>query len=185
MGFSTDHTYRKFLVTLAQSSILNSCLLFSTSDYYSKRSEIDQRMTADMVANINATSVGVSVEYFQLINIAFPASYNDLILQKQTSEQLEVTLTNDRLNQVTKANTEFYVANNTANIKIIQGRQTAATILNEAATTQAVVESFWLSRAEAYGAIMSNFEYTNVSQLVDYINSESIRNSYNLVTGIK
>ena len=185
MDFNNDKLYRGFLASLATSSILNTCLQFSTNDYYSKRSEIDQKMTQDIEKTINATSVGASVEYFQLINIQFPSAYSSLIVQKQTSEQLEVTLQNDRLNAVTKANTELYVANNTANIKIIQANQQALTILNEATTTQEVINSFWLSRAQAYGAIMNNFYYENVSQLISYIDSETIRNSKKLVAGMK
>ena len=182
--FGADAAFADFLSSLATSSILNTCLEFNTEDYYLKRADIDLTMGSNINQVINISTVGTSLVFFQLINIEFPAPYAALILQKQTSQQLETTLSNNRQSQITNAETALFVANNTANIKIINAKQQAATVLNQAYTTQAVVNAFWLNRANSYAAIMNNFNYNNVSQLVDYINSETMRGSGKLVAGL-
>jgi len=181
--FGNNRDYRELLSSLATSSILNTCLQFEAEDYYSKRAEIDAAMSSDLEKVINVTTVGTDFEFLQLQDISFPAEYSALVLEKQTTEQLEQTLTNDRQNQLTIANTNLFVANNTANIKYIQANQQASTILNEAYTTEQVVIAFWSNRAEVYESVMSNIGF-NVSDLIQYINAETMRKSSKLVASI-
>lgn len=181
----SDKNFKKFLSGIAKSSVLNSCISFIADDYYIRRGYIDSEMAKNMAVAINPESLGVTVVFFQLTNINFPSEYSSILLQKQTTQQLETTLDNDRLNQITAATTNKFVANSTANIKIINARQSAATIVNQALTGQSAIEAFWQSRAESYAAVMHNFQLTNTSQLIDYINSEIIRTNRKLVTGVK
>lgn len=181
--FGNNGDYRELLSSLATSSILNTCLQFEAEDYYSKRAEIDAAMSSDLEKVINITTVGTDFEFLQLQDISFPPEYSALILEKQTTEQLERTLINDRQNQLTIANTNLFVANNTANIKYIQANQQASTILNEAYTTEQVVIAFWSNRAEVYESVMNNIGF-NASELVEYIKSESMRKSSKLVASI-
>jgi hypothetical protein len=174
--FNGNDNYLSFLTALAQSSVLNTCVLYSAEQYYSERSTIDIEMTKNVQKTITE-EIGSTVEFFQLKNIQFPSNYSDIVLQKQTTEQLQTTYRNDRENQLTVANTHYYIANNTAEIIIINANQQALTILNQANATKQVVESFWDNRAKVYLSLLQdNFNY-NVSALVNYINSETIRNT--------
>lgn len=183
--FGTNSKFRVFLEGMARSSVFNSCSHFDANTYFTNRAAVDIAMTESISEVINPSTVGTTVVFFQLINIAFPDAYNSVLLSKQTTEQLETTLDNDRLNQITIAETNLFVANNTANIKIIQAEQQAATIINQADTSRAAIASFWTSRAESYGAVMWNFNYTNTTELIDYINSEILRKNPKLVAGVK
>jgi len=175
MRFDSDKNYKDFLGSLAKSTILNTCLKFSSNDFYSKRSIVDVEMTTELQQTITKQFSGSSVEFFQLINIKFPESYKDLILQKQTTQQRKVTLTNNRQNDVTLANTRLKVANNTANIKLIQAQQQSQSILNKAIAESGVVEAFWDNRAEVYKSVMLNFKFNSTDQLVSYVKSETVR----------
>lgn len=179
--FNTDKEYATFLTSLAQSSVLNTCATYSAEEYYSERSIIASEMTLHLQQVINS-DVGSTVEFFQLTNILFPANYSAMILQKQTTSQLQTTYLNDRQNQITIANTNYFVANNTAQIMIINAKQSAQTILNQANTTKLIVESFWDNRKKVYHSLLTNNFNYNVSSLVEYINAESVRNSKKLYT---
>lgn len=181
--FNNNDNYLSFLTSLAKSSILNTCAVYSAEQYYSERSKIDIQMTDNVKGVINGT-VGSVVQLFQLKNILFPTNYSDVILQKQTTQQLQTTYTNDRENQITIANTNYYVANNTAEIMLINAKQQAQTILNQANTTKEIVESFWVNRAEVYNTLLKNTFNYNISSLIDYINSETVRNTANLFTRV-
>ena len=183
--YGTDKIFKTFLAGMAQSSIKNSCAAFDADDYFTSRALIDIAMTERVSEIINPESLGTSVVFFQLADIQFPPSYRAVLTSKQTTAQAEVTLENDRLNQLTIANTNLFVANNTANIKIIRSRQEAAGILNLATTSKLAIEAFWDSRSESFEAVMTNLQYTNTSQLLDFINSEIIRTNRKLIAGIK
>jgi hypothetical protein len=85
-----------------------------------------------------------------------------------------VTLINSRQNEITAAKTRLAVANNTANIKIIQAEQQALSIINAASTQVAVVDAFFENRGLGYLSVMRDLKF-NSSQLVSYIKSETIR----------
>lgn len=172
--FESDDNYKGFLGSLAKSTILNTCLLFSSNDFYSKRSVVDVEMTNQLQKTITKPFAGATVEFFQLINIKFPQSYKDLILQKQNTQQKKITLINSRNNDVTLANTRLKVANNTANIKLIKANQQSQSILNSAITQSNVVKSFWMNRGEVYTSVLINLAF-NSSQLVSYIKAETVR----------
>ncbi len=102
--FGDDAHYKNFLEALAKSAILNTCLLFSSIDFYSQRSLVDLRMADELKQAITVGDAGSTVEFFQLINIKFPDEYKSLILQKQETEQSKITLLNNRLNEITAGN---------------------------------------------------------------------------------
>ena len=183
--YGNDKNFNRFLAGLAKSSVLNSCSLFDADQYFTNRAQVDIAMTDNIAQIINIDTLGTTVVFFQLINIEFPTAYNNILLSKQTTEQLETTLDNDRLNQITVANTNLFVANSTANIKIIRAQQQATTIVNQARTSEAAIASFWASRTESFAAVMLNFAYTNISQLTDFINSEILRTNQKVVAGVK
>jgi regulator of protease activity HflC (stomatin/prohibitin superfamily) len=183
--FSTNKIFKTFLAGVAKSSVLNSCSLFDADTYFTNRASVDLIMTENIAKIVNVNTLGVSVVFFQLINIAFPSSYNRILTAKQTTQQQEITLENDRQNAITVANTNLFVANNTANIRIIRAQQEAATLINQATTQKLAIDAFWSSRTESFAAVMENFEYTNSSQLLDFVNSEIIRTNRRLVAGVK
>lgn len=185
MQFGNEHNFRKFLAGMAKSSVFDSCADFNADSYFTNRAMIDISMTANVAEVINLETLGTSVVFFQLVNIEFPREYKDVLTSKQTTAQHEITLANDRLNQLTIANTNLFVANNTANIRIIKAQQEAATILNQATTNRLAVEAFWASRTESFMAVMTNLDYSNTSQLLDFVNSEIIRTNNKLVAGVK
>jgi len=181
--FENNQNYMNFLVKLAESSILNTCILYTAEEYYSQRSIIDLELSVSLKEMINRT-IGSEIAFFQLVDIQFPADYSNVILQKQTTQQQIITNLNDRANQLTNANTGLFVANNTANIMIINAQQQAQTIINKAITDQENVMSFWQKRTETFESLLINNFNNNVTLLIMYIQSEIIRNSEKMYSSL-
>lgn len=181
--FSSIENFNEFLFDRITSSIMNSCLDYGVEEYYTERSAIDRHMYDGIVSDINNYNFGVSVDFFQLINIKFPESISDAIAEKQNIEQEALTAQNERSSKLTEANTAMYEMKRQANIKIIDAYAAANITHNQAQSNSQIQQVLWENRAYAYSHASDVFEL-NHTQLIDYVQSDLISKSNNLLTNL-
>lgn len=176
-------TYDNFLSDRITSSIMNSCLKYESEEYYMERSVIDNYIYHNLIADINDKNIGTSIEFFQLINIEFPADISSAIAQKQNIEQEALTALNDRATLLTEEKTKYYEAQRKANILLINANNQANITLNQAQTNSLAQQVLWMNRAHAYEHV-SNTLSLNSTMLIDYIQADMISKSSNLISNL-
>lgn len=181
--FSSINNFNGFLFDRITSSIINSCLVYNAEDYYTERSIIDKHMYDSLILNINNNNLGVLVEFFQLINIKFPSKISNAITEKQNIEQESLTAINERTSKLTEANTELFEMQRQAEILIINAYATSNITLNQAESNSQIQRILWTNRAYAYSHA-NNVLDLNSTLLIDYIQSDLISKSENLLTNL-
>ena len=176
-------TYDNFLSDRITSSIMNSCLKYESEEYYMERSVIDNYIYHNLIADVNDKNIGTSIEFFQLINIKFPADISSAIAQKQNIEQEALTALNDRATLLTEERTKYYEAQRKANILLINANNQANITLNQAQTNSLAQQVLWINRAHAYEHV-SNTLGLNSTMLIDYIQTDMISKSSNLISNL-
>ena len=179
--FGSSEAFEEFLFDRIVSSIVNTCLLFHSEDYYIKRSVIDRQMYNNLLLDVNNKTLGANIEFFQLINIGFPIEISDAISQKQNLEQEALTAQNDRATLITDAQTSLLETQRKANILLINANNLANITLNQAYTSSQSQIVLWTKRTYAYLHVKNVFEI-NSSSLIDYIQSDLITKSATLYT---
>lgn len=181
--FSSVKNFDRFLFDKMISSIMNSCLAFEAEKYYTERSAIDKHMYNDLVTDINNSNLGASVSFFQLINIQFPQSISDAIIEKQNVDQEALTSQNDRASKLTEANTKKLEIQRQAEIEIINAYSIANITQNQAVSNSQIQQILWNNRAYTY-AHASNIFGLNSTQLIDYIQTDLISKSTTLLSNL-
>ncbi len=181
LEFNGKHNYNKFIENRATSSIMDTCLQYNAEDYYTERGAIDIQMYNNLVGVINNQSIGAKVEFFQLVNIAFPSEFSNAIEEKQTVQQEALTASNTRQSILTNANTALLEAQRTAAITLINANNTALINVNKANANARAQEELWEKRAYTYG-YTANLLGLNGTEMIDYIENDNIKNSVKLIT---
>lgn len=181
--FSSVDNFKTFLFDRITSSIINSCLAFDAEEYYTERSIIDRYMYNRLITDVNNYDLGASIGFFQLINIQFPVEISNAITQKQNIEQEALTSTNERASKLTEANTKKLEMERQADIQIINAYATSNITLNQAKTNFQIQQVLWENRAFAYSHAKDVLGL-NSTQLVEYIQSDLISKSDNLLTNL-
>ena len=182
--FGSDAHYKAFLNNIVTNVILRQCGLFTTANYYENRGQIYNSMYDALISEFNnSTDMAVTIEFFQLINIAFPSDYQGIVQQKQLLIQTEITSLNNRTTQLINANTTLLQNEFSANVQIINAENQVAIIMNQANASYATVLNQWRQRMLTYLAIVNNLQL-NQSQFLDYLSAEVVRQSTGSVISV-
>ena len=179
--FDNVENYNTFIQNRIKSSILNACLLFTAEEYYSMRGTIDLNMYDKLKNEINNDNIGTTISYFQLVNIEFPSEFSTIITEKQNIQQLATTTLNNRASILTQSETLLKSAQYNAQITITQANNTAEIIINRATTLSNAQQQLWINRAYGYLNVKNSLNLTE-TDLVEYIISDNIRQTVNLIT---
>jgi regulator of protease activity HflC (stomatin/prohibitin superfamily) len=182
--YGTNSNYKNLIVTIANSTILNTCLQWSVEQYYMDRSKIDNSMYLELVSNINKTTIQTQVVFFQLVDIKFPDSYSDLIKEKQNIEQNKQTALNDRTNKLTQAQTQIVINQKNAQINIVNANMTSNILLNKAYTVGEQIIKLWEFRTNYLYDVKKKLDL-NPSQLLDYIKQEKISSTQSIIVNVQ
>jgi hypothetical protein len=181
--FSSINNFKIFLFDRITSSIINSCLAYDAEEYYTKRSSIDRHMYNRLIINVNNYDLGATIGFFQLINIQYPVQISNAISQKQNIEQEALTSTNERASKLTEANTKKLEMERKADIQIINANIASNVTLNQAQSNFQIQQVLWDNRAFAYSHAKDVLGL-NSTELIDYIQSDLISKSDNLLTNL-
>ncbi len=181
--FGSAGAFESFLFDRITSSIINTCLLFGSEDYYVERSVIDRHMYLNLLTDINNKTLGANIEFFQLINIKFPSQISSAITQKQNIDQEALTAENDRSTLLTQAQTSLLETNRQANILVINANNQANITLNQARVNSQVQRVLWNNRAYAYSHVKETLGL-NSTELIEYIQTDLISKSGSLFTSL-
>lgn len=181
--FSSVNNFETFLFDRITSSIINSCLAYDAEEYYTKRSSIDRHMYNRLIIDINNYDLGATIGFFQLINIQYPVQISNAISQKQNIEQEALTITNERASKLTEANTKKLEMERKADIQIINANIASNITLNQAQANFQIQQVLWDNRAYAYSHAKDVLGL-NSTELIDYIQSDLISKSDNLLTNL-
>jgi hypothetical protein len=181
--YSDDSNYKDLINSLTYSTILNSCLYWSVEQYYMDRSKIDNMMFNQLVSNINISSIGSQVIFFQLVDIKFPDSYSNLIKEKQNIEQNKQTALNDRINKITQVQTEIIVSKKNAQINLINANMSSNIIVNKANLMKEQISNFWNYRTNYLKQVADELNLNPV-ELLSYLKQEKISQTQNIFVNI-
>lgn len=181
--FSSIDNFNGFLFDRITSSIIDSCLEYNAEQYYTERSAIDRHIYNGLISDINDHNLGVSIGFFQLINIKYPSEISNAIAEKQNIEQESLTAKNERASKLTDANTELLEMQRQADIQIINAYASANITLNQATTNSQIQQILWKNRAYAY-LHANEILGLNSTGLVEYIQTDLISKSSNLLTNL-
>lgn len=96
-----EGNYESVVEKLATDSLRTSAAKFGVDAYVYTRQLIDAKMTQELTSNL--LEIGVSLQSYQLTEVAFPAAFQSVIVNTQ-QKQIEVTNTqNDREREIQKA----------------------------------------------------------------------------------
>lgn len=181
--FSSVNNFETFLFDRITSSIINSCLVYDAEEYYTVRSSIDRYMYNRLIIDVNNYDLGATIGFFQLINIQYPVQISNAISQKQNIEQEALTTTNERASKLTEANTKKLEMERKADIQIINANIASNVTLNQAQANFQIQQVLWDNRAFAYSHAKDVLGL-NSTELIDYIQSDLISKSDNLLTNL-
>jgi hypothetical protein len=136
-----------------------------------------------LMDNINRTDININLHLFQLRNIDFPSSYNNIISEKQSVIQMSQTEMNKRQSELILANTTYIQAVQTAKQLLIQADNQKQLTLFQANTTANIIQTDYEQRAISYEYIMTQLNL-NATGMIDYLESEIIRTSGNMYVGL-
>lgn len=176
--------FKNILRFIVQNVIINRCGQYTAEDYYVRRAQIDEDMYQSLLTDVNNNTIGATIEFFQLINIAFPTEFSAVISRKQIVIQNATTILNQRISLLTAANTTYLQAQRTANITIATADNTAQINLKQAQTTSNVIYNQWYQRGLAYHSIKKELNLTE-SQFIEYLRSEVLRTASNAIISIQ
>jgi hypothetical protein len=179
--YGTRKNHEVFLEHIATAILVDKCLEYDAEQYYTMRSEVDAMMFQELVLGMNNHDFGAEVEFFQLINIQLPSELAYIIEKKQNIAQEIITATNDRENQLIKADTAYLQAEQQAQVILINANNTAAITTNRADTRQAIVQTEWENRAAAYDAVITALGL-DAESFIAYLKSEIARSADRVVT---
>lgn len=181
--YETEVHYKALLTAIIKSVILNTCLDWNIEQFYMERSQIDNAMYNKLIQNVNVTSLGTQLMFFQLVDIQFPVEYSDLIKDKQNVEQNIQTALNDRVNKLTQAQTIIVVKTKEAAINLVNANKTANIRMNNANTVAKQIKVQWETRAATYENIMTHLNLS-ADGLMEYVKQEKIINSPGTIINI-
>jgi regulator of protease activity HflC (stomatin/prohibitin superfamily) len=182
--FANIDSFNSFLSDRITSSIINSCLVYESEEYYVERSIIDRHIYNNLLSDINNKSIGVSIEFFQLVNVGFPTEISNAITQKQNIEQESLTAQNDRNTLLTQENTKLLETQRQANILLINANNQANITLNQANTNALAQNTLWTNRAFTYANVANKLNL-NSSLLIEYLQTDLISKSDNLFSNLE
>jgi hypothetical protein len=181
--YDTEVHYKALLTAIIKSVILNTCLDWNVEQFYMERSKIDNSMYNKLIQNVNVTSLGTQLMFFQLVDIQFPVEYSDLIKEKQNVEQNIQTALNDRVNKLTQAQTIIVVNTKEASINLVNANKTANIRMNNADTVAKQIKVLWETRASTYENIKTHLNLS-ADGLMEYVKQEKIINSPGTIINI-
>jgi len=181
--YEQEERYKSLLTSIIRSVILNTCLEWNVEQFYMERSHIDTSIYQNLIQNINVTSLGTQLIFFQLVDIKFPIEYSNLIKDKQNIEQNIQTALNDRMNQLTHSKTNILVNHKQAEITLINANKTSNIQLQNADMIAQQIQIIWETRAGTYGNIMKQLQLDAIV-LIDYIKQEKIVTSPGAIINI-
>ncbi len=173
--FSNYDAYIYFLQKIAKSTISNVCANFDAEQYYNLRTQIDTAMFNQLKIDIN-TTVGSTIEFFQLVDIIFPIQYASIIVAKQNIQQNINTARNQRDSSITAANTTLFQAQLSADVIIANSNYTAQVTINNAYAFQNITLTKWDQRTFGFNYTKNRLDL-NQSEFIDYLKSELLRSS--------
>ncbi len=180
--FDNENNYKNIINNIIQDSILTVCADFNSFEYYTNRQDIETNMHNLLELNINKSDIQINLHLFQLKNIDFPTSYNNIITEKQSIIQMSQTELNKRESELILANTTYIQSVQTAKQMLIETENQKQLILIQANITSNIIQLEFEQKALAYASIMSELGL-NSSGIIDYIESEILRNSKNAYIG--
>eukprot|EP01113_Clastostelium_recurvatum_P015691 TRINITY_DN187_c0_g1_i2.p1 TRINITY_DN187_c0_g1~~TRINITY_DN187_c0_g1_i2.p1 ORF type:complete len:325 (+),score=108.39 TRINITY_DN187_c0_g1_i2:45-977(+) len=180
--YNGNPNFESVLQHVVTSVIITRCGQYNAEDFYVIRGAIDLDMYQALVGSVNGT-YGANIQYFQLVNIGFPTGFSNAIAQKQIVIQNATTVLNQRQSLIIRAQTGLLQAQKTADISIINANNTARITLDQAQASADVVATQWQKRASSYVTAMNQLNL-NESQFIEYLKSEILRTSPNLVVNL-
>lgn len=174
--FSSIEIFKDFLSDKITSSIINSCLVYESEQYYIERSVIDRYIYSNLIIDVNNKSIGTNIEFFQLINVKFPTNISIAITQKQNIDQESLTALNYRNTLLTQEQTKLLEIQRQANILIINANNQANITLNQAHKNEQTQNILWSNRAFTYLHVTNKFKL-NSSQLIEFLQTDLISKS--------
>jgi regulator of protease activity HflC (stomatin/prohibitin superfamily) len=171
------------LHNVVEESVRTACADFMSFEYYTTRQLVETKMYMQLMDNINRTDININLHLFQLRNIDFPSSYNNIISEKQSVIQMSQTEMNKRQSELILANTTYIQAVQTAKQLLIQADNQKQLTLFQANTTANIIQTDYEQRAISYEYIMTQLNL-NATGMIDYLESEIIRTSGNMYVGL-
>lgn len=185
-----------YFLALFRSSVASSgyttCSNFTAEDYYLQRQRAEVALLSDLRLNLQEdlterilelqAAVGtklptlpVHVSQLQLTNINFPSDFNAIIATKLQTQAQQTASFNNRLSQLTAANTALIASRQQAAILTINGNQQANAILAQANATKQIVIDQWRARALAFQTVQFNLGFNDDTSLLQYWQAEPVR----------
>ncbi len=180
--FDKEDNYKSILNNVVHESVHTACADFMSYEYYTTRQLVESKMYAQLNENINKTDIKINLHLFQLKNIDFPQSYNNIISEKQSIIQMSQTELNKRDSELILANTSYIQAVQTAKQMLIQAENQKNLIIFQANTTTNIIQTEFEQKALAFQSIMMELGL-NSTGMIDYLESEILRTSNNTFIG--
>jgi hypothetical protein len=181
--FNKEKNYMMILRNVVEESVRTACADFLSFEYYTTRQLVETKMYMELMDNINRTDIHINLHLFQLKNIDFPSSYNNIISEKQSVIQMSQTEMNKRQSELILANTTYIQAVQTAKQLLIQAENQKQLTLFQANTTANIIQTEFEQKALSYEYIMTQLNL-NATGMIDYLESEIIRTSGNMYVGL-
>lgn len=174
--FDNEDNFKGFFVDKIVSNIITVCGNYSAEDYYSKRGTIEVEMYDTVVADINASDVGLEIIFLQLKNIDFPKKFAEAITKKQLAQQEAVTQLNNRTSQMIVANTALIAAQQQAQIIVINANNTANINIKQALNEELIIMNQWAQRTLGFNVTITNLNLSP-RQFVKYLEYDLLRST--------
>ena len=181
--FKNETNYKSIIHNVIYDSVLTGCADFYSYDYYTSRQLVENRIYAQLNDYINKSDIQINLHLFQLKNIDFPESYNNIISEKQSIIQMTQTELNKRESELILANTTMIQAIQKAKQIIIEAENQKQLNLFQANTTANIIQTEYEQKALAYESIMKELGL-NSTGIIEYLESEILRTSTNMYVGL-
>jgi len=174
--------YEDIIALLARTATRDACGNWTSEGFYYARERVQQDMASRMQTAFD--TIHVEAGFLQLSNVALPTEFQTVVRSTQEAKQDSEQASNERNEELTKAQTEVLQAEKTATILAVNAQADAYGIDAKASADAEAITAELTAQKETYSSVMVSLGLS-AEELINYISLQTIQNSEGSVISVE
>lgn len=172
--YTSYGTQEKAILTRVVLDVISdTATLYSSNDFFTKRSAIQKKMLEDLQSKVLALTWH-RVEFFQLRSIKLPTAYENEIENTEVKGQDILKAQAEQQREFVKFNTSIAVETLRVNATLEEATGNAQKIIYEGLSYQNTIGEVTTAQADSIVSMKQNLGFAN-SDLIEYLRSNLLR----------
>lgn len=175
--YTFDEEFDAIVRGMAAEIIRDVATNFETSDYFSRRADIDGNMTVALQTRL-FSSAYVNVTLFNLLGIGLPKGFENAIIDRVVQEQSLTTLNITREVKLAQSQITLINSNAGAQVAVINAQANADAVLIQKRKAAQLVTTLQERRAAALATLTSTLGLTAGDDVLKFMYADVIRGAF-------